>query len=187
MRYAAAGARRPRESMGSHASGPAAKKARKDRSGANETARILVAMRRLVRFLRLENGSRNGKLSTAQLFVLVQLGREPQLSIRDLAERTMTDPSSVSVVVSKLCDQSLIRRDQDPQDKRRALLSLTPAGKRLVARVPDLPQVRIADGLARLAGPQRKQVAEALELLVSAIGADELAPRMFLAGGGEGG
>ncbi|MCA9628764.1 MAG: MarR family transcriptional regulator, partial [Myxococcales bacterium] len=55
-----------------------------------ETARILASLRRLVRFLRLENGSRNAKLSTAQLFVLVQLSQGVSASIRELAERTMT-------------------------------------------------------------------------------------------------
>lgn len=162
--------------MGSHAS-PAP---------VPETARILVALRRLVRFLQLENGSRNGKLSTAQLFVLVQLGQQPELSIRQLAERTMTDHSSVSVVVGKLVEQGLITRTQDPRDKRRALLRLSAAGKRLVARAPDLPQLRIAAGLQRLPARQRKQVAEALELLVASIGAEELAPRMFLEAGGAG-
>ena len=129
-----------------------------------ETARILASLRRLVRFLRLENGSRNAKLSTAQLFVLVQLSQGVSASIRELAERTMTDPSSVSVVVSKLVARGLVERTPDPGDKRRVTLRLTATGKRAVARAKDLPQVRMAEGLAQLPLSKRRQIAQSLEL-----------------------
>ena len=150
-----------------------------------ETARILASLRRLVRFLRLENGSRNAKLSTAQLFVLVQLSQGVSASIRELAERTMTDPSSVSVVVSKLVARGLVERTPDPGDKRRVALRLTATGKRAVSRAKDLPQVRMAEGLAQLPLSKRRQIAQSLELLVQAVGADDLVPRMFLEGNGD--
>ncbi|MCA9630814.1 MAG: MarR family transcriptional regulator [Myxococcales bacterium] len=138
-----------------------------------------------MRFLRLENGSRNAKLSTAQLFVLVQLNQGGSASIRELAERTMTDPSSVSVVVSKLATRGLVARTPDPGDKRRVTLRLTATGKRAVARAKDLPQVRMAEGLAQLPLGKRRQIAQSLELLVEAVGADDLVPRMFLEGNGD--
>lgn len=128
----------------------------------------------------MENGSRNSKLSTAQLFVLVQLRQEVSTSIRELAERTMTDPSSVSVVVSKLVKRGLVERATSAADKRRVSLRLTTTGKRAVARAKDLPQVRMAEGLAQLSLSKRRQIAQSLELLVRTVGADDLVPRMFL-------
>ena len=75
-----------------------------------DSARILDAIRRLVRHLRLADRAAQSELgiSGAQLFVLFELGKTPALSLNDLAARTRTDQSSVSVVVSRLVDAGLI-------------------------------------------------------------------------------
>ena len=53
-----------------------------------DTQRILDAVRKLVRLLRLADraAQRDVGLSGAQLFVLHELGRTPELSLNDLAE-----------------------------------------------------------------------------------------------------
>ena len=77
-----------------------------------DSARVLDAIRRLVRHLRLADRAAQGELgiSGAQLFVLVELGKTGSLSLNDLAARTRTDQSSVSVVVSRLVDAGLVTR-----------------------------------------------------------------------------
>jgi DNA-binding MarR family transcriptional regulator len=76
--------------MGSHASRP------------DDTTRILDALRRIVRHLRLVAGQSESRVGVApaQLFVLSRLHDQPASSVRELAARTLTDPSSVSVVLS---------------------------------------------------------------------------------------
>lgn len=141
---------------------------------------MLDALRRIVRFLRMPaSGPGASGLSTAQFFVLAQLKDAPAPSIRALAERTMSDPSSVSVVVAKLEQQGFIARVQDEADTRRAALSLTARGRTLLARAPELPQVRIIAALAAMPPARRKTIARSLEQLVQAIGADSIQPRMF--------
>src|SRR4051812_32053043 len=102
----------------------------------SDTARILDAVRRLVRHLRLADRAAQSELgiSGAQLFVLNELGRTPSLSLNDLASRTRTDQSSVSVVVSRLVDAGLLTRDRDPRDARRLVLNLTKSGRALLQR-----------------------------------------------------
>src|SRR5690242_18734557 len=119
--------------MGSHASPPA--------SPPPEATQVLEALRRIVRFLRVSSRASESKagVSTAQLFVLSQLEASPAPSIRALAERTMTDPSSVSVVVAKLEELGLVSRGSDAKDRRRAELALTPRGRKALARAPELP------------------------------------------------
>src|SRR5881296_2175368 len=65
-----------------------------------DSQRILDSIRRLVRLLRLADRAAQNELglSGAQLFVLQELGKTPSLSLNELAERTRTDQSSVSVV-----------------------------------------------------------------------------------------
>src|ERR671938_1731164 len=69
--------------------------------------RSLDAIRRLVRGLRLaaRASEREAGLSAAQLFVLQQLAESPAESINELAARTLTHQSSVSVVVRRLVER----------------------------------------------------------------------------------
>lgn len=157
--------------MGSHAS---------RRTLPDDTTRVLDALRRIVRFLRMPaQSARASEVSAAQFFVLAQLKDAPAPSIRALAERTMSDPSSVSVVVAKLVQQGLVARTADDADARRAGLSLTPRGRKLLARAPELPQVRIIAALSAMPRGQRAAIARGLDQLVQAIGAGAIAPRMF--------
>ena len=65
-------------------------------------------------------------MTGAQLFVLRELSLEPGASIRRLSERTLTDPSSVSVIVARLVEHGYVTRAVDEADRRRtALLSPT--------------------------------------------------------------
>ena len=140
---------------------------------------MLDALRRIVRFLRMPATARASGVTTAQFFVLAQLKGAPAPSIRALAERTMSDPSSVSIVVAKLEQQGLVARVRDELDSRRAGLSLTPRGKKLLARAPELPQARIITALAAMPKLRRQAIARALDQLVDAVGARSIQPRMF--------
>src|SRR5690242_1166775 len=107
-------------------------------SYSDDTARAMNAIRSVVRALRLNTRSIEGKLgiSLAQLFVLQQLAEKPADSLNELAERTATHQSSVSVVVRRLVDRGLVSRTASAADKRRIEIDLTPAGRALLADAP---------------------------------------------------
>jgi DNA-binding MarR family transcriptional regulator len=142
---------------------------------------VLDSLRKIVRFLRLSASAAEAKsgVSTAQLFVLSQLATAPAASIRALAERTLTDPSSVSVVVSKLEERGLVSRAAVEDDKRRAEIAITSKGRAVVAGAPALPQQKMLAALEGMSEARRKAIAHALEELVTAIGAESVEPRMF--------
>jgi DNA-binding MarR family transcriptional regulator len=118
-------------------------------------------------------------LSTAQLFVLSRLEQSKASSIRELAGRTMTDASSVSVVVAKLEEGGFVAREPDPNDRRRALLALTPRGRKLLAKAPELPQVRLLASVEGLPGHRRRAIVESLDDLVRALGAEATPPKLL--------
>jgi DNA-binding MarR family transcriptional regulator len=153
--------------MGSHESEPA--------------AAVLVALRRIVRFLRLADRQAEAAvgLSAAQLFVLQSLAQQPARSVAELAQRTLTDQSSVSTVVARLVERKLITRRAAADDRRRAELRATAAGERLVDRAPRVPQVRIAEIVRAMPAQQRTEFVRSLESFITAIGANEVAPRML--------
>lgn len=127
--------------------------------------RILDALRSIVRELRLASVSSEKRfgLSAAQLFVLQTLRDEPGLSLGELAERTATDQSSVSVVVRKLEEKKLVQKGVSGEDRRRLEISLTAVGGRLVAKAPPAVQELLIQRIAALSGKEKIQLAELLD------------------------
>ncbi|MBX3157084.1 MAG: winged helix-turn-helix transcriptional regulator [Deltaproteobacteria bacterium] len=142
---------------------------------------MLDALRRIVRFLRLADREVEARcrVSAAQLFVLQSLIDAPATSLAELAARSMTDQSSVSTVVARLVERNLVAKRPSRVDRRRAELRITPAGQRIVAKAPRLPQSRIIEAFEALPAARRNELVRALSGFAEAIGADEVAPRMF--------
>ena len=139
-------------------------------------ARLAIdALRRIVRALRLAAGDVDRKLgiSMAQLYVLQQLADDVPRSLRDLAADTLTHPSSVSAVVKRLVDRKLVSRHADHQDARRAQLTLTPLGRKLLARAPEPVQARLVKAVGKLGTEQRKHLATSLNEVAQRMGAGE--------------
>jgi DNA-binding MarR family transcriptional regulator len=142
---------------------------------------VLDAFRRIVRQLRLSAraAEKTVELSTAQLFVLERLAEAPARSIAELAERTLTDPSSVSVVVQRLVARGLVSRRRGSHDARRAELTLTAAGRRRLARAPEPAQARLVAALLRLPARDLRSLARGLATLVQEMGAEAETATMF--------
>ena len=119
-----------------------------------DTQRILDSIRRLVRLLRLTDRAAQSELglSGAQLFVLHELGRSPSLSLSELADKTRTDQSSVSVVVTRLVESGYVTRDRDKRDGRRLVLNLTKSGKAVTEKSPPAAQEKIIEELGESTG-----------------------------------
>ena len=145
--------------------------------------RVLDSIRRIVRLLR--EGSHAFRknsvgLSAAQLFVLQKLDPQRPLSLNELAERTLTHQSSVSVVVSKLVERGFVLRRPSLTDARRLELLLTKSGLALRDRSPGSSQDRLLAALASLPAVEQRRLADGLDSLVGALGLDErAAPMLF--------
>src|SRR3954463_10770361 len=110
-----------------------------EQSASNGVAeRAMNAVRSIVRAQRINTRAIELKMgiSLAQLFVLQQLAERPAESLNDLAERTATHQSSVSVVVRRLVDRGLVSRSPSAQDKRRIEIDVTPTGRTLLLGAP---------------------------------------------------
>ncbi len=145
--------------------------------------RVLDSIRRIVRLLR--EGSRASEdavgLSAAQLFVLQKLDPATPLSLNELAARTLTHQSSVSVVVSRLVERGMVQRRPAADDARRLELLPTKRGLALRDRAPAAAQDRVIAAVASLSDKQQRDLADMLERMVRALGLDErAAPMLFV-------
>ncbi len=150
-------------------------------SQVSEPGAVMIALRRIVRFLRLADREAEAAvgLSAAQLFVLRTLADAPANSLGEIAERTLTDQSSVSTVVAKLAARRLVARVATEGDRRRVAIRITPAGQAVVKRAPAMPQTLIANAVEALPPAQRSELVRSLDRLVAAIGASALPARML--------
>ncbi|HEY4187036.1 MAG TPA: MarR family winged helix-turn-helix transcriptional regulator [Polyangia bacterium] len=143
---------------------------------------VLDGVRRIVRVLRESSraSERHVGLSAAQLFVLQRLAQTSALSMNELAAQTLTHQSSVSVVVSKLVARHLVARAASSADGRRVEVTLTKAGRAVVARTSLVPaQDRLIAGVLRLPPKDRAALADGLRRLVAAMSLPTEAPGMF--------
>jgi DNA-binding MarR family transcriptional regulator len=134
--------------------------------------RSIAAIRRIFRALHhsARRAERELGLSGAQLFVLQQLDERAARSLNELADRTHTHQSSVSVVVRRLVERGLVARSRSPEDARRVQLRLTAAGRGVLRRSRPAGQLRLIQAIAGLPPARRRDLASTLERLVGQMG-----------------
>ena len=142
---------------------------------------VLDAIRRIVRVMRLSSRAAEHAVgvSAAQLFVLQTLADAEGMSLNELAERTLTDQSSVSAVVTRLVERGLVRRRRSDADARRLELRLAPTGRAVLRRAPAAPQERLIAALRSMSVAERQLLSSALSRFVAAIGLDGGPPPMM--------
>ena len=146
--------------------------------------RTMDALRRLVSALRTSGAAASGDLgiSVAQLFALRVIGNRSGISMSDLAERTLTSPSAVSEVVSRLVDKDLVRRFHAPDDGRRVILCLTLSGEALMRQIGETLPERLIAAFMAMPPLTRETLADLLESWLSKAGLADARVRMFGAG-----
>lgn len=150
------------------------------------------AIRRIVRELRVSSKGAEASvgLSSAQLFVLQKLSGARALSLGEVASRTMTHQSSVSVVVGRLVEKGLVTRERAADDARRVEIALTAAGRRLLRGAPGMAQERLLAALGALDAGDQRELARLLGRVARAMGATDAPAALFFeddAEGAEGG
>lgn len=96
------------------------------------------------------------KLSWRGHFILVCLKEQGQLSQRELADVMSMDASDLVKVLDALEQTSLLRRQPDPRDRRRHVLSMTVKGKNVCRRGEQLIRTVTDELLAPFTPDQRE-------------------------------
>jgi DNA-binding MarR family transcriptional regulator len=99
-------------------------------SAARAARDLRVVFSRLRR--RFKDAAGGHELTPSQVAVLSRLGKAGVASASDLAAAEGVRPQAVAPILMALEQRELIQRRPDPDDGRRQLVSLTPAGRALL-------------------------------------------------------
>ncbi|BAJ26054.1 MULTISPECIES: MarR family transcriptional regulator [Kitasatospora] len=114
----------------------------------------------------------NERLATAgarkwHFAVLVALAETGPASQAELSRRTGVYRSDMVAVLNELADAGHLVRDPDPVDRRRNVITLTPAGRAHLHRLDALVTAAQQDLLAPLAPAERAELTRLLGLLTA--------------------
>jgi DNA-binding MarR family transcriptional regulator len=121
------------------------------------------------------------EVSLPQLRLLVILASRGAQSLNEVARNLEIHASNATRACDRVVEAGLVRRQDDPNDRRLLQLTLTRRGEQLVERVMDHRRRHIEQLLAQMPSDQRAALAEAMRAF-AASGAETLERAAWRAG-----
>ena len=103
-------------------------------------------------------------VSTTQCFMIVEIGRKPGISGKELAEILRIDKSGVSRAVEELVQKGFVERKTSKDDRRYVVLTLLSKGQERFEKIENDMYLKFKEVLEEIPETKREQVVEALKL-----------------------
>ena len=130
-----------------------------------QTGDLVMALARRVRRAHLD-ALADWQVTPSQSRALKVLARADGMRPSVLAEELRIAPRSATEVADALEERGWVRRSPDPTDRRETTLTLTDAGRDLLARVDDVRRAASERTLDVLTPAQRRTLHEILTVVV---------------------
>lgn len=125
-------------------------------------------------FARIERAS---GVAGAQIWALGIINERPGLGVSELAEAMDVHQSTASNLVRGLVARDLVRSDRSGADRRVASLTIRPAGRAVLRRLPGPFSGVLPAALQSLDAPTLRRLEKELGVLVRVLGPDAKAAR----------
>lgn len=137
---------------------------------------ILAALRRIIRAVDLQSRQlvRSHGLTGPQALLLKEVILAGELTVGQLADRVSLSQATVTDILLRLEKRGLIERQRSSEDKRRVLVHITVAGRRLMKRSLPLLQEAFLDKLNQLQEWEQTQLLASLQRLADMMNAQTL-------------
>ena len=130
---------------------------------------LRTVLHRVIKILRRETRN-DAELSLTERSTLGMLYNHGELLPSDIAKMEKVSTQSVSQVVNHLFELNYIYKNPSTEDKRKVLLSLTPAGKAYVEQLRKDKQEWLAHALhEKVSAEEKEQLIAALKVLVKLV------------------
>lgn len=116
----------------------------------------------------LENMNRSDccqcSVTTSQCFLVVEIGRNPGICVKELANVLKLDKSAVSRAVEELVQKGFVVREPSKADRRCVVLTLTQEGEARFNKIENDMYEKFKKVFARIQKDKQGQVLEALQI-----------------------
>lgn len=140
------------------------------------TKEVLAALRRIIRAIDLHSRAlvhRYG-LTGPQLVVLKELAEGPPRTVSELAQAVNLSQATLTGILDRLDRKGLIGRVRSTEDRRKVIVSLTPAAKEVIAQAPPLLQEHFTQAFGGLAEWEQNQILSSLQRIVALMEAESV-------------
>lgn len=103
-------------------------------------------------------------VNESQCFLIVEIGREPGISVKALAEKLKLDKSAISRHVEDLVKKGFVLREPSKEDRRYVVLTLTDQGQARFEKIEHDMYVKFQEVFQHIPETKQDQVLEALRL-----------------------
>lgn len=131
---------------------------------------VVGASRALVAIAARSLGAAGEEVTLAQYRALVVLASRGPQRVVDLARLLDVTASTATRMSERLVRKGLIRRQRQTRDRRMVRLSISAAGRELVAAVTARRRVEVQDIVGRLSAADRQQLVATLRMFADAAG-----------------
>lgn len=102
------------------------------------------------------------------LSALRRQGEPYSLAATELADITMLTSGAMTNRIDRLEEEGLVQRRNDPEDRRKVLVQLSPRGLKLIESAAEARFEAAMDALEGLSPPQREALSDLLRLVLTA-------------------
>ena len=103
-------------------------------------------------------------VNKTQCFLIVEIGRKPGISVKELADILRIDKSGVSRLVEDLVQKEFVERKPSAEDRRFVTLNLLPKGQERFEKIEHDMYYRFKEVFKQIPEDKQEQVVEALKI-----------------------
>lgn len=132
---------------------------------ARSELKILIGLHRAVNYIDQQTARICGdhRLSIGQFSVLEALFHKGDLSVGQVQEKILSTSGTIAVIIGNLEARGYVIKERDDKDKRRFILSLTDAGRRLIEGAYPINEERIIEIMGVWTDEEQRSLAALLK------------------------
>lgn len=123
---------------------------------------LRLAVMRLARRLRQQA---SGDITPSMMSALSSVENLGPMTLGDLANVEQIQPPTMTIIVNRLVDQGLLKKEIDSSDRRFTRISISPEGKRFSSQHRSRKDAYLAKALSELSDQELSRVEKAIPVL----------------------
>jgi DNA-binding MarR family transcriptional regulator len=137
---------------------------------------LLIALRKVIRAIGLHSKhlSKTSGLTSPQLLIMLEIDKTSGINSSQVAKKVNLSAATVTNILDRLENKSLVSRVRNTQDKRKVSLNLTEGGKALLINAPQPLQEHFIENFSNLAQWEQSQLLSSMERLAEMMDANEI-------------